>query len=197
MAHDPNSFKKIAVLTGLTVLIGGAEISHADAATTALQTGTFDFSADNSSVTQPLSFTGFPTSLGTLLDVNVDLVSSSLTKDSTGNPTVNASVTFPGQPFASFEAVGLGGFAEGPSQLTTGLSSFTNPTWSASLALGSDGFVTWCGGPSCSTTGITVTYDYTPVSATPLPATLPLFAGGLAGLGLTTWRRRRKQTAKK
>jgi PEP-CTERM motif len=38
-----------------------------------------------------------------------------------------------------------------------------------------------------------VTYDYTP--ATPLPATLPLFATGLGGLGLLGWRRKRKAQA--
>jgi hypothetical protein len=37
---------------------------------------------------------------------------------------------------------------------------------------------------------LTLTYDYTP--ATPLPAALPLFATGLAGLGLLGWRRKRK-----
>lgn len=34
-----------------------------------------------------------------------------------------------------------------------------------------------------------------PTSATPLPATLPLFASGLGALGLLGWRRKRKQTA--
>ena len=43
--------------------------------------------------------------------------------------------------------------------------------------------------------GVTVTYTYTP-AATPLPAALPLFTTGLAGLGFTAWRSRRKQKAK-
>jgi len=34
--------------------------------------------------------------------------------------------------------------------------------------------------------------DAVSVSAVPLPAALPLFAGGLGGLGLLGWRRRRK-----
>jgi hypothetical protein len=32
-------------------------------------------------------------------------------------------------------------------------------------------------------------------AATPLPAALPLFAGGLGGLGLLGWRRKRKAAA--
>jgi hypothetical protein len=33
------------------------------------------------------------------------------------------------------------------------------------------------------------------MSATPVPATLPLFAGGLGALGLLGWRRKRKNAA--
>jgi len=47
-------------------------------------------------------------------------------------------------------------------------------------------------------TGLTLTYDYTPVaslSQTPLPAALPLFASGLGALGLLGWRRKRKASA--
>jgi hypothetical protein len=33
---------------------------------------------------------------------------------------------------------------------------------------------------------------FAPVSSTPLPAALPLFAGGLSALGLLGWRRKRK-----
>ena len=39
-------------------------------------------------------------------------------------------------------------------------------------------------------------FDYGFASVTtPLPATLPLFAGGLVGLGLLGWRRKRKAQA--
>jgi hypothetical protein len=33
------------------------------------------------------------------------------------------------------------------------------------------------------------------IGTVPLPATLPLFASGLAGLGLLGWRRKKKATA--
>jgi hypothetical protein len=38
--------------------------------------------------------------------------------------------------------------------------------------------------------------DTLTISATPLPAALPLFASGSAGLGLLGWKRRRKKAAK-
>jgi hypothetical protein len=44
-----------------------------------------------------------------------------------------------------------------------------------------------------STDGGTVTLNQVPT--TPLPATLPLLAGGLGGIGLLGWRRRRKAPA--
>jgi hypothetical protein len=54
-----------------------------------------------------------------------------------------------------------------------------------------EAFVTW---GSFVDEGLTLTYTYTPgISATPLPAALPLFATGVAGLGFTTWRSRRKR----
>lgn len=66
MKHDTGSFKKVAVLTGLTVLVGGAEISHANADTVS-QDITFNFTnPDTGSVTDLLSFSGFNTALGTL-----------------------------------------------------------------------------------------------------------------------------------
>ena len=44
-------------------------------------------------------------------------------------------------------------------------------------------------------TSIGFELDGVPVSATPLPATLPLFASGLGALGLLGWRRKRKAQA--
>ena len=53
-------------------------------------------------------------------------------------------------------------------------------------------------GPGNTVTGgagdpfVTVAFSLTPVSATPLPAALPLFATGLGAMGLFGWRRKRK-----
>ena len=206
MTHDPNSFKKVAALTGLTVLIGGAEISNAHATTFSDPTQTFsymigsygDFESSTLSPDGTLSFAGFNAGLGTLTQVEVQL-NSNFNFDSR---SVDASVTLAGESIGSSNPTN----GSAPSIVnvpftedvlfTTSLSPFITSSISADLAFGtSDGYGTWSG--SGSPAGITVTYTYTPVSNTPLPATLPLFAGGLAGLGFTTWRSRRKQTAKK
>jgi hypothetical protein len=192
MSQDSNSFKNVAVLTGLTMLIGGAEISNADANTISDPTQTFLYSWSNfnspTSLSNSLSFAGFDTSLGTLTQVEVQL-NSEISDD---GRTTSASVTLAGNSVGSVAADG--NFNE-DAKFTTSLSSFETASLSAVLSLmTSDGQGDWEG--LGSPAGLTVTYTYTPVSATPLPATLPLFAGGLAGLGFTTWRRRRKQTAK-
>src|SRR5262245_47897411 len=62
--HDVKPFKKIAVLTGLTVLVGGAEISSAEAATI-LQHQTFTSLKENSPALT-LTYNQFNPSVGTL-----------------------------------------------------------------------------------------------------------------------------------
>src|SRR5262249_14922103 len=57
------------------------------------------------------------------------------------------------------------------------------------LVNGIGGSQTWTGNGEGE--GLTVTYTYNPVSGVPLPGALPLFASGLAGIGLTAWRSRR------
>jgi len=80
------------------------------------------------------------------------------------------------------------------------ISPNTVPTdWSTPLAamlVGSD--FTYNGGAFYDQYGETLTLGVTTVNAlasTPLPATLPLFATGLAGLGLLGWRRKKKAIA--
>jgi hypothetical protein len=68
---------------------------------------------------------------------------------------------------------------------------FSNGPNLSSLELSSSIMVGVLAGPEEETTGGPMTFS--PVSpATPLPATLPLFATGLGALGLLGWRRKRK-----
>jgi hypothetical protein len=73
MANEASSLKKVAVLTGLLV-IGGAEGSTADAATTTPQSNTFFITAiPFQTVTASPSFNQFNPSLGTLTSVDFSL----------------------------------------------------------------------------------------------------------------------------
>src|SRR5215813_12460600 len=72
--HDTRSFKKVAVLTGLTVLVGGAEISGADAATI-FQSQLFPAFQPGQSPSN-LEFNFFNPAAGNLTDVKIDLVST-------------------------------------------------------------------------------------------------------------------------
>ena len=202
MTHDPNSFKKVAVLTGLTALIGGAEISSADAATTS-QTDSFNFSTvGGSPATINLPFNGFDTALGMLTGVTLRLSSNvqlpPLTSATTsvelfGNPFPSSPNPVPfNNPTLSTLNFGNGFTLNGVSGTAT-LADYIGGSFNAHLTLTGPVFpngAQWRGGTN---EGLTVTFTYNPV---PLPATLPLFAGGLAGLGFMTWRSRRKQTAK-
>jgi len=73
MVESNGSFKKVVALTGLTVLVGGAGIGEADAATI-VQTDTFSFSAFGT-VTDPncCSFSAFNTAQGNLTGVTYSL----------------------------------------------------------------------------------------------------------------------------
>jgi hypothetical protein len=214
MSHDQSSFKKVAVLTGLTMVVGGVEISEAGAATLSqtITMPTVQVSTSSSgSNSATLNFDSFnnpslPTAGATLTDVQFSLIS-------------DISNSFGESTFAdSFSAtVNVDGVQIGPAGTTAGPFSF-GPTEGVPPALsfyeGSGTFpvalqlsVTSCsseGEPFCQVTwdipavdSVEVTYTYTPTSATPVPAALPLFATGLAGLGFSTWRSRRKQKTKK
>jgi hypothetical protein len=189
MTHDTSSFKKVAVLTGLTAVIGGAEISNADAATTS-QTDAISL-ITNTTATEMLPFNGFDPALGTLTGVELSVVTFvSVPPGSSATTSVQIfGNTFPvnSTNFNKFDVNGVSGSAT--------LADYIGGSFDAEAILtGGPGFVGWSGIATAIGEGLTVTYTYTPT--TPLPTTLPLFAGGLAALGFTTWRSRRKQAAK-
>jgi hypothetical protein len=118
MTHDLNSLKKVAVLTGLTVLIGGAEISNVDAATVS-EMDTFGPLSSSSPlpVTQNLSFNGFSASAA-LAGVQGQLTGVQLILNSSVHvPTLNSAT-------ASVEVFGT--FPH--STTSPNPATFTNPT---------------------------------------------------------------------
>jgi hypothetical protein len=203
MTQDPSSFKKVAVLTGLTALIGGAEISNADAATTS-QTDAISLSTSGgATATEMLPFNGFNPALGTLTAVELSVVSNVVFQIGATSATTSVQIfgnTFPTVPL-SFSNPGAGFAVDGDNFAVNGVSGtatladYIGGSFDAFPTLtGGPGSVGWFGDLPSLGEGLTVTYTYTPT--TPLPATLPLFVGGLAALGFTTWRSRRKQTVK-
>ena len=202
MTHDPSSFKQVAVLTGLTVLIGGAEISNADAATFSQRDEFFLTTFGSSPATQDLSFNGFNTALGQLTAVTLNLTShvflpplSSATTsvELFGNPFPSSPNPVPFNNTTVVFVTDDNNFTLNGVSGTATLADYIGGSFNAHLTLTGPVFpngAQWRGGTN---EGLTVTFTYNPV---PLPATLPLFAGGLAGLGFMTWRSRRKQTAK-
>jgi hypothetical protein len=169
VAHDPNTFKKAAVLTGLTVLIGGAEISNADAATISDPTQTFNISIGlsgsktPSSTTDNLTFAGFNASFGNLTQVEVQLNSTIVSDVGQKSTSVvlDASVTLAGQPIGSPFTTTTPVFAAYNEDVffTTSLSSFEASSITAVLALSTgDGFATWArsGNPAGLTSPIPI-----------------------------------------
>ena len=99
-----------------------------------------------------------------------------MSPDSTADlPVINSTVN---SVFSSY-ALGAIGPTSGPS--LRNLATFA--TGSGTFYLSSMGETTFC---AASTVG-----SCSPVSAVPLPATLPLFATGLGALGLLGWRRKK------
>jgi hypothetical protein len=190
MTHDTGSSKKVAVLTGLTMLVGGAEISTADAATTGPQTlvvGGMPEPGGN----QTLNFNLFNPSLGDLQSVTFGLQSGIFVNE--GATNISATATVNGSQIFSQNFGGT--FNAGPTSIAANPFFVGVGTFSAFLQF-SDTCIT-CGGEGWSSNspqGLSVTYTFNPV---PLPAALPLFASGVAGLGLMGWLKRRKQKAKK
>jgi hypothetical protein len=197
------SFKNVVVLVGLTTLVGGAEISKVNAATMsqtdqlpAVQATSTSFSAGVG--TGSLSFNRFDVSMGTLTEVQFSLASNI---SATGTiVSLSASANANGQGIGS-PATATGPYDVSLFQVPLD-SSFYEGTGTFSVLLflvavsPTTGTVTWDSPPPDGS--LAVTYTFTPAPpAVPLPAALPLFATGLAGLGFTTWRSRRKQKTKK
>ena len=197
--HDPKSFKKVAVLTGLTVLVGGAEVSSADAATI-FQHQTFTSVQENKPALS-LAFNQFNPSLGTLISAQLDLDSTifgtffpttvitdtaKLTEPGGGSDTFTFPTTLSGTPFT---------------QTSTSISPALGPFIGLGSAFAILQLTSNCE-ISCSGEGwsgsVNLTYTYDPASSTtPLPAALPLFASGAAGLGFVSWLKRKVRKAKK
>jgi hypothetical protein len=189
MMQHAGSFRKIAFLAGLTALIGGAEISQSNATTltTPPQNMGFDISATNGSPgAKTLTFNDFHPTLGTLTALQFGL--NSMITNVVDDPTLTASVTIDGVLIG--QSTSLGSFIipvtneTSPTILSyvTGTGTFNV---NLSLSVTCDGCdIDW----DPPQQGVTVDFQYT---TTPLPAALPLFTTGLAGLGFTTWRRRR------
>jgi hypothetical protein len=190
--HHTSSFKKAAVLTGLTVLVGGAEISTADAATTTpAETQSIGTIGPNTDINF-LNFNQFNDALGTLQGVNFSLNSF---LDIFEFISFQASVSVNSNPLFSQSANGP--FIAGPQTVASDPFFRGAGTFPVLLVLGTDCHEGSCGGEGWTgTLSVSFTYEEN-ANAVPLPAALPLFAAGAAGLGVLGWRNRRKQKVKK
>ena len=189
MSQDTRSFKTVAVLTGLTMLLGGAEISSA--ATISQDQFFGPLSGPSSSAI--LNYNLFDPSQGTLSAFSVDITSKIF--DAVG-VTISASISgFP--DLLSITASGA--LSSTPQNINiTGLSSFPFDAFVGVGTFPLDFSYTANCGTSCGagwSGDLRLIYVFDPVSQTPLPAALPLFATGLSVLGLLRWRRKRKQAA--
>jgi hypothetical protein len=204
MTQDERSFKKIAVLTGMTALIGGAGISQSNAATTTPQSLSFTTLTQMGDGTTPESviFNDFNPTLGTLTAVQFILNSTITAINTNQSPSATVKV--------DSEQIGSSGTSAGPYDIAvqtitdptilsfvTGSSTFdVNLSLTATGLNDTEGF-TWNSSSPATPAGLTVDYVYNPVSTTPLPPALPLFTTSLAGLGLMAWRSLRKRKAAK
>jgi hypothetical protein len=195
LTQDISSFKKVAVLTALTILVGGAEISSA---ATIFQSQNYGPLQGPDSSTS-LSYNLFDPSLGTLSSVTLDFAgqfSETNGVNFTGNLDVNATILFTviGTGNGSVQNVTGSSTANGAAAVAafTGLGTFPADFHYQSAC-----------GPGIATCGtgwsgsLDITYNFTPSTPaeTPLPSALPLFATGLGALGLVGWRRKRKAAA--
>jgi hypothetical protein len=206
MANETSSFNKAAVLTGLTVLMGGAEVSGAEASQLLPLPSSVSQTVGPGSanaVNTELDFNQF-NGPGTLTGVEFNLTSTIEQITNSGfltfppPDTGTATVSVNGHQLdSSFTLTGSPGSASFNFDVTDPLvfanASFYTGSGTFPVGLQISGFN--CVEPAtpenCSVNwkgNLTVTFD-----TTPLPATLPLMGTGLAGLGLAAWRGRRKQ----
>jgi hypothetical protein len=201
--------KKAAVLTGLTMLAGGVETSQA-ATAEITQTDTFNLTVagipptilPNPGTTNLMpAFQQFDPSKGTLTGVTFSLSSEFISVPSGfGVSGFTASLGVPGQTLFSFLGTGANqswDFTDQPGEIGIIGDSFYKGTGSFTVSANlnctsCEGGLGWVGDNSAPDASLTLTYDYTP---TPIPSALPLFATGLAGLGLGAWRRRKQNRA--
>jgi MYXO-CTERM domain-containing protein len=205
MASEASALKKVAVLTGLTMVVGGAEISEARAATVT-QVQTFNFSLFGTSGPPPStatpspapSFSAFDTSKGTLTEVDFTLDSTvDFSAQSTASVSLaglfTASASGTANPSAPFDLSPVFTTAFQLSHFTT--TPNISLTLTSTLCEPGNFCANWSSDDSeAAPTSLTLEYIYTPTTtATPAPAALPLFATGLGALGLGALLRRRKQ----
>ena len=186
MSQYTGSFNKVAVLTGLAMLLVGSEISSA---ATISQDQVFGpLSGPSSSVI--LNYNLFDPSQGILTSFSVDITSKIF--DAVG-VTINASITgFPnllsitvsGTLSTTPTNVNIPGLSSSPFDEFNGVGTFPLD-FSYTADCGTSCAEGWAG-------DLKLTYVFDPVNTTPLPAALPLFATGLGALGLLGWRRKRK-----
>ena len=183
------------MLTALTVLVGGAEISSA---ATIFQPQSYGPLQGPDSSTS-LSYNLFDPSLGTLSSVTLDFagqISETNGVAFTANLNVNAIILF--------TVIGAGnGSVQNVTSSTTATSAAVVAAFTGLGTFPADFHYQSVCGPGIATCGtgwsgsLDITYNFTPstTAETPLPAALPLFATGLGALGLLGWRRKRKAAA--
>ena len=183
------------MLTALTILVGGAEISSA---ATIFQPQNYGPLQGPDSSTS-LSYNLFDPSLGTLSGVTFDFAgqfSETNLVNFTANLDVNATIFL--------TVIGTGnGSVQNVTSTATASSAAVVAAFTGLGTFPADFHYQSACGPGIATCGtgwsgsLGITYNFIPSTAaeTPLPAALPLFVTGLGALGLLGWRRKQKQAA--
>jgi hypothetical protein len=189
MSQVTRSFKKVAVLTGLTILLGSAEISSA---ATISQDQFFGPLSGPSSSTI-LNYNLFNPSQGTLSSFSLDLTSKifeaagvTISASMSGFPN-SLSITESGTLSTTPTDINFAGLSSSPFDAFIGVGTFPL-VFSYTADCGTSCDAGWSG-------DLKLIYVFDPVSQTPLPSGLPLFASGLGALGLLGWRRKRKRVS--